>query len=346
MRDEKLRVAVAGCHRMLHRDLASHNFASAFDAVADTDIVAVFDYGEDVRAEFAACWRSVWGDIPTYGDFDLMIKEIRPDLLCIATRQTMHAEQVEAAVASGVRGILCDKPLATSLAEMDRIVEACDEVPLVLALDRRWYASYRQLREQLADGLVGEIASVVAYGLPNAINHGCHWYDAVLGLLGDPEPQWVIGLLTDIAAEPPDSRVRLDPSARVQIGMDNGTVAFVLSDGPKAIGFDIAGSEGRVAIHADSTMVWHWDQDTNESRPVPMPSISELWSAGPAMVSDLVRAVHEDGRTACDIDHARRATEIGFALYNSSAEQGVRIELPTVDRALKVESFPWGNEPR
>ena len=64
------------------------------------------------------------------------------------------------------------------------------------------------------------------------------------------------------------------------------------------------------------------------------------------MVSDLVRAVHEDGRTACDIDHARRATEIGFALYNSSAEQGVRIELPTVDRALKVESFPWGNEPR
>lgn len=91
MRDEKLRVAVAGCHRMLHRDLASHNFASAFDAVADTDIVAVFDYGEDVRAEFAACWRPVWGDIPTYGDFDLMIKEIRSDLLCIATRQTVHA---------------------------------------------------------------------------------------------------------------------------------------------------------------------------------------------------------------------------------------------------------------
>ena len=57
---DNLRVAVAGCHRMLLRDLANHNFAAAFDAVADTDIVAVCDYGVETRAEFAECWRPVW----------------------------------------------------------------------------------------------------------------------------------------------------------------------------------------------------------------------------------------------------------------------------------------------
>ena len=62
------------------------------------------------------------------------------------------------------------------------------------------------------------------------------------------------------------------------------------------------------------------------------------------MVSDLVRAVREGGRTACDISEARRATEIGFAICSSSEREGVRVSLPAADRLLRVESYPWGNE--
>ena len=131
---DKLRVAVAGCHRMTHRTPGSHNFAAAFHAVPETDVAAVFDLGADTRTEFADCWREVWGDVPTYHDYGQMLGEIQPDLLCLATRQTMHADQIELAVQAGVRGILCDKPLVTSLAELDRIVAACQEVPLLLAI--------------------------------------------------------------------------------------------------------------------------------------------------------------------------------------------------------------------
>ena len=49
---DKLRVAVAGCHRMTHRTPGSHNFASAFHAVQETDVVAVFDLGAETRTEF------------------------------------------------------------------------------------------------------------------------------------------------------------------------------------------------------------------------------------------------------------------------------------------------------
>ena len=344
MGQDVLRVAVAGCHRMLMRDLANHNFASAFDAVADTEIVAVFDHGEETRTEFAACWHPVWGEIPTYGDCGQMLAEVQPDLLCIATRQTMHADQIEAAVAAGVRGILCDKPLATTLEEMDRIVAACAEVPLAFALDRRWYASYRQLRQVVADGLLGSVSSLVAYGLPNAINHGCHWYDNVLGLLGDPEPQWVSGFLHDVSSEPADSRARMDPSGRVQIGMDNGAVAYVAGGGPKAMGFDIAGADGRLTVCADAAVAWHWREGEQEPQALPLPAEEGSWPAGPAMVADLARAVCEGGRTACDIAEARRATEIGFALHSSAAQDGVRVPLPAAGRMLRVESFPWGNE--
>ena len=84
---------------------------------------------------------------------------------------------------------------------------------------------------------------------------------------------------------------------------------------------------------------------TDESQePIPLPPKAEGWPAGAGMVADLVRAVKEEGRTACDVPQARRATEIGFAIWSSSQRDGARVRLPADDRALRVESYPWGNE--
>ena len=100
-----IRVAIAGCHRQTLRKPTSHNFASAFCAHPDAEVVGVFDYGERERAEFVECWRDVWGAVPTFDDYEQLLKEVGPDIVCIATRQTMHADQIERAVAAGVRGI-------------------------------------------------------------------------------------------------------------------------------------------------------------------------------------------------------------------------------------------------
>ena len=186
---QSYRIAIAGCHRMLDRKPANHNFATAFDAVADTEIVAVFDLGADTRRTFVDCWGT---QIAAYDQFGQMLEKEQPDILCLATSQTMHADQIQEAVTAGVRGILCDKPLATSLAESDRLLDACRTagVPLALGLDRRWLNSYHRLAELLRNGIVGQVQSLIVYGIPNLINHGCHWYDAALQLAGDLEPQW------------------------------------------------------------------------------------------------------------------------------------------------------------
>ena len=78
---------------------------------------------------------------------------------------------------------------------------------------------------------------------------------------------------------------------------------------------------------------------------IEVPRLAESWPTGPAMVSDLVGAVREGRMTACDRDQARRATIIGFAIHHSSREGGKRISVSEIDRNLRVESFPWGNEP-
>ena len=342
----KLRVAIAGCHRMLPPQLAGHNFASAFAAVPETGIVAVYDRGPETRADFVRCW----GEMPAYDDYARMLREVQPDLLCIATRQTLHAEQIEQAAASGVRGILCDKPLATSLEEADRIVSACGEkgVALAFALDRRWHDSYRHLRQLIGEGIVGKVTSVLAFGCPNLINHGCHWYDTALMLLGDPEPLWVSGWVDDLLDEPADSRRRLDPPGRCQVGLSNGATLSVAADGGRRPGFEVIGEEGRLLIWQDAELCYLWRERGGNAGarldPLPTASNPTLWPAGPAMVRDLVAAVASHSTTACDVEQARRATEIGFAIHASHLHDSARVALPVEDRTLSILSFPWGNE--
>ncbi len=277
--------------------------------------------------------------MPAFDNYEQLLDEVRPDLVCIATRQTMHADQIEQAVTAGVRGILCDKPLVTSLAELDRVVAACEGIPLAFALDRRWDPAYRALRSALAATPIGEISSLVAYGIPNTINHGCHWYDAMLMLLGDPEPAWVSGFLDP--GDPEDERRSSDPPCRAQIGMENGISAYVTCDGPKGPAFEIASEEGRISVFADGAAARIHKAASEE--PLSLPPKAEGWPAGMDMVADLVRAV-KGGRTACDVSEARRATEIGFAICSSSGRDGARVLLPADDRSLRVESYPWGNE--
>ena len=337
------RVAIAGCHRMLDRKPANHNFASAFEAVPETEIVAAFDLGAGTRDAFQDCWGS---QVRAYDQFDLMLQQEQPEILCLATSQKAHAAQIEQAVQAGVRGILCDKPLATSLAEADRLLGACRSaaVPFALGLDRRWLSSYRRLAQLLREGIVGRLRAIVVHGLPNLINHGCHWYDAALHLAGDLEPQWVSGLVEDVSADPADSRRRLDPPGRCVVGLSGEVVLYFMPGGGRRPSFDVIGEQGRLTILDDGRGSWRWHTEDVSPQPLDIPQPYGDFPSGAAMVRDLVDAMERGGRTACDVEEARRATEIGFAVHLSHAQRGVRIDLPATDRRLRIPSFPWGNE--
>lgn len=335
---------------MLLRTPGGHNWASAFHAVPETRVVAVFDRSAEARSAFTACWEGS----TAYDDYGRMLRDARPDIVCIATRQTMHAEQVEQAAGAGVRGLLLDKPLATSLEEADRIVRACRRarMPLTFGLDRRWYAAYKFLRNQVASGLIGNLTGLVAYGLPNLISTGCHWYDTLLLLAGDTEPLWVSGEVEDLSREPADCKRRMDPTGRAMIGLAGGAVCTVLPDRGPGLSFDVLGDRGRMLVLDDAREAWLWPAETAPAGPtaparlkaLSLPQAEPGWPAGPAAVRDLVQAIGSGAPTSCDVDHARRATEIGFAVHLSHAAGGARLPLPAGDRSLRIVSFPWGNE--
>ena len=314
------------------------------DEFAREYVQALLEWWDLEEARFVECW----GNMPTYDDFPRMLDDLHPDIVCIATRQTMHAEQCEQAAAAGVRGILCDKPLATSLAETDRIVASCQRANVALAfgLDRRWWNRNHFVCQLVADGTIGKVESVIAYGLPNLIFHGCHLYDGMLALTGDVEPSWVSGFVDDLSKEPPESNKRIDPTGRAQIGFANGAVALVTPDGGR-LAYEVLGDRGRLLILNDFQDVYLWTLNGGNqlcSRSLEIPPEAEGWPAGPAAVADLAEAVQSGGTTACDLDHARRATEIGFGIHISSSMDGAKVSLPAAERSLSIPSFPWGNE--
>ena len=350
---DKLRVAIAGCHRMLDTANRGHNWANGFARAPDTTVVAVFDRDEATREGFRAVWRDTWGDMPAYGDYDRMLAATAPDIVCVATRQTMHTDQIEAAASAGVRGIACDKPLATSLEETDRIVSACTNGRIALAflLDRRWFASYRAIRDHLRDGVIGEVTGVTVYGAPNLINHGCHWYDTALALAGDAEPVWTSGHVEDVSGDGPDSRRPLDPPGRSWTRLDNGVHVATMPEGLPGMSCIVSGTEGSLVTlgvgndqYENVEAYYTLNGSRSRRNRLPLPEENEEWLAGRAAAQDLAHAVRSGGTTACDVKQARRATEIGFAVHVSDRAGGARVGYPIADRALRIESFPWGNE--
>tara|TARA_B100000686_G_C16767200_1_gene962623 strand:+ start:1352 stop:2386 length:1035 start_codon:yes stop_codon:yes gene_type:complete len=341
----QLRVAIAGCHRMLDTLNRGHNWANAFSRVKETKIVAVFDKGEETRTEFKHVWREFWEDIPSYDDYEKMLVETKPDIVCVTTSQKMHADQIETAIQLGVRGIACEKPLSTSLEESDRIISICREnnVPIAYLLDRRWMKQHRKIRNIIKDGAIGNVVSVVGFGSPNLINHGCHWYDMALGLAGDVEPVWLSGHIDDISDEPSDSRKILDPPGRLVTQLEDGAFIHIIPEGPK-VGFNVTGSEGGLIASQDFRKAYYWREDEAKQIHLSLPTEKEEWPAGPAAINDLVTSILKGQRTSCDIDEARRATEIGFAVHASNKLNGAKVQLPLKERNTKIESFPWGNE--
>ncbi|MEM7134006.1 MAG: Gfo/Idh/MocA family oxidoreductase [Chloroflexota bacterium] len=123
------------------------------------DLVTGSSRGEEHLQWFGSRW-----DIDAlYLDYREMFEQEQLDIVCIATHPGLHLPIVEAAVAVGAKGILCEKPLALSLADGDAIVEACKRTGCVLSVNhsRRWDPAHRKAKAMVEQGQIGEIVSLL-----------------------------------------------------------------------------------------------------------------------------------------------------------------------------------------
>lgn len=96
-------------------------------------------------------------DVPAaYDDAEKLLEREKPDFIDIVTGVETHAQFVRLAAAHRVHAI-CQKPMATTLAEAEDMVRACQEAGVMLLVHEnwRWQTPIRALKAALGTGVIG-----------------------------------------------------------------------------------------------------------------------------------------------------------------------------------------------
>lgn len=133
--------------------IADVRMAPAIREAAGAELVAVHARNPEKAQVFAARH----GVQRWYSDWRALLDDGELDAVYIATPPSDHAEQTEAAARAGTH-VLCEKPMAITLEECDRMIAACREadVRLGLCFMMRFHPVHRRMRQLVAEGFLGQ----------------------------------------------------------------------------------------------------------------------------------------------------------------------------------------------
>lgn len=141
----------------------------------------------------------------TYPDLDGLLSNDEVELIVVALPSHLHADASIRALAAG-KAVVCEKPMATSLADADRMIAAARETGGLLSVfqNRRYVPDFLKVREVIDSGVLGRIVMVhmassgfgrrwdwqtlKEYGGGTLNNNGVHNLDQALQLFGDVQP--------------------------------------------------------------------------------------------------------------------------------------------------------------
>jgi scyllo-inositol 2-dehydrogenase (NADP+) len=140
-----------------------------------------------------------------YPDTDNLIRDPELDLVVVATPSLLHAEHAAAAMRAG-RHVVCEKPMAMTVAEADDLIAVATQTGRVLApfQNLRYGADFLKVREVINSGVLGRIVQIRMcrhsfgrrwdwqtlreLGGGELNNTGPHAIDQALELFGPAEP--------------------------------------------------------------------------------------------------------------------------------------------------------------
>ena len=275
----------------------------------------------------------------TFADWREMLVSERFDIVGVASFAPSHAELVEACAQCGVRAILCEKPIATRLADAERMIAACQQAESLLVINhnRRFHPHFRELTRRIATGELGELTGVwLQWGTGRLGNVGTHFIDAALMLTGRRVQSVSATLDLTGRADCRGSEFR-DPGGWALLRFDNGLIGHVHAPdnptGPAEVA--IQGTLGRARIGGGITSIEWWNGQRETLSP-PNDSTTSMDIA----VHEIVAWLDDRTPLSCSADDSLRTLEIILACHASHARQAAWVELPLTgaDRDRVVQS--------
>jgi UDP-N-acetylglucosamine 3-dehydrogenase len=335
-------VVAAGSQGRVHAQgyLAAQALGVRLVAVADPNADAARELADDL------------GIPAVYDSHAGLLKAERPDVLSICTPPSTHLEITRAAVDAGVKAIHCEKPIATSYAdvlEMGRLA-ADAGVQFTVNLQRRFEPVHRFARDQIAAGAIGGVISLEGY-CPNLPDFGSHIVDLLLFYRGDRVPDWVIGQV-DVSVNRYVYGAFTETSSLTQVKWEDGVNAVIMTgreprtpvlNPENNLGVIVQGTSGRLSARGARCVIRRFGAGdlTFDS---PYSADTSTWERGvdPAIVActaeaiaDLVTSLRDGREPVLRAELGARGAEIIFATYESSrSRRRVPLPLDPVDNAL------------
>lgn len=214
-------------------NIADSEIAPGISRLPGHELAVVVSRDQEKAARFAAKHGAATGTT----SFDEMLAS-DVDAVYIATPNALHVEQVIAA-ASAKKHVMCDKPLATSIPDAKRAIEACESagVGLGIMFESRRFEGMAEAADVVRSGEIGRV--VLAHvemsagrfmpkgwrtdpalaGLGTINNIGVHSIDLLRYLLGAE--------VVEVSAMVDREVGQTDTAALVLLRFDNGTIAYV-----------------------------------------------------------------------------------------------------------------------
>ncbi len=138
-------------------------------------------------AERAAAWAEQHGVPRSYGSYDAMLADPEIDVVYVSVPNSLHCEWTIRAAQAG-KHVLCEKPMALTVGEVDRMEDAASRAGVVIAeaFMLRHHPRTLLAKDIVASGRLGAIQSILAahsftrppeerIRLVPALGGGCLW---------------------------------------------------------------------------------------------------------------------------------------------------------------------------
>ena len=144
-----LKVALVGCGRISVR----HSQLLGEGQINGARLLAVCDSVRSKAHVIAAKY-----DVPAYSEMHEMMQAEKPDIVVVLTESGNHARHVVELAQYGAH-IIVEKPMALTLGDADRMIEACDRagVKMFVIKQNRFNVPVLKLREALEAGRFGKL---------------------------------------------------------------------------------------------------------------------------------------------------------------------------------------------
>lgn len=152
---KKIGYAVIGLGR-----IAGH-FMPGTRSTVNSEITALVSGHRDKAERIAAQYNVPTSSIYNYENFDEIAHNPSVDAVYVALPNSMHAEYTIRAAKAG-KHVLCEKPMATSVADCEKMIAACKAASVKLMIAYRCHYEPTNLRaiKLCRDGALGQVQAI------------------------------------------------------------------------------------------------------------------------------------------------------------------------------------------